>query len=455
MRAGTGDEDDGGDRGDRDDPPGAGAGGAAGELPCVVAGGGPAGVVLGLLLARAGVRVLVLEKHEDFLRDFRGDTVHPSTLRLLDELGLAEEFLRLPHARVERASATTDDGTFTVADFSRLPGRFPFLALVPQWDFLDLLASSARRHPGFELRTGARVLGLLHEGGRVAGLRYRAADGAEHEVRAALTVAADGRGSVLRAAAGLPLRVFGVGVDVLWFRLPRPAGAVPPTGARLSAGRFAVVLDRGTHLQCAYVVPAGGLEAVRERGLSAFRADVARLLPDLAGVVGHLTSTGDLHVLRVRVDRLRRWHRDGLLVVGDAAHAMSPVGGVGVNLAVQDAVAAARLLAGPLRRGRPSPRELARVRRRRWLPVALTQAAQRVAHRRVLEASLGREGPVRAPAVLRLLQRVPVLQVLPAAAIGLGVLTEHPPPEHPPPEHPPPGAPPAGDVALDTSAMYR
>ncbi|NAZ88261.1 FAD-dependent monooxygenase, partial [Kineococcus indalonis] len=233
---------------------------------------------------------------------------------------------------------------------------------------------------------------------------------------------------------------FGVGVDVLWFRLPRPPGAVPPTGVRLSAGRFAVVLDRGTHLQCAYVVPAGGARQVREAGPAAFRAEVARLLPDLAGVVGHLRSTEDLHELRVRVDRLRRWHLDGLLVVGDAAHAMSPVGGVGVNLAVQDAVAAARLLAGPLRRGRPSPRELARVRRRRWLPVALTQVAQRAAHRRVLEASLAREGPVRAPALLRLLQRVPALQVLPAAAVGLGVLREHPPPE---------------GVALDTSAMYR
>ncbi|WP_432534156.1 FAD-dependent oxidoreductase [Kineococcus arenarius] len=416
--------------------------GRAEQVRCVVAGGGPAGVVLGLLLARAGVPVLVLEKHGDFLRDFRGDTVHPSTLRLLDELDLAGEFLRLPHARVRRATATTDDGTFTVADFSRLPGRFPFLALVPQWDFLDLLASRARRYPGFELRTGAQVVGLLREGERVAGVRYRSsADGAEHEVRAALTVAADGRGSVLREAAGLPLRSFGVGVDVLWFRLPNPpGGAGPSTGVRLSAGRFLVVLDRGDYLQCAFVVPSGGLGALRGRGIGEFRAELARLVPQLAPVVGGLAGFGDVHVLRVRIDRLRRWYRDGLLVIGDAAHAMSPVGGVGVNLAVQDAVAAARLLAAPLRRGAPAPRDLARVQRRRWLPVAVTQLAQRVAHRRVLEASLARERPVRAPLALRLLQRVPALQVLPAAAIGLGVLPEHPPAE---------------GVALDTSAMYR
>ncbi|WP_337060022.1 FAD-dependent oxidoreductase [Kineococcus sp. G2] len=416
---------------------------------CVVAGGGPAGLVLGLLLARAGVPVLVLEKHDDFLRDFRGDTVHPSTLRLLDEVGLAEEFLRLPHARVERAAVTTDDGTFEVADFSRLPGRFPFLALVPQWDFLDLLAARARRYPGFELRTGAEVTGLLREDGRVVGVRYRrtargdgagddSGDRAERSVRAVLTVAADGRGSVLREDAGLRLREFGAGVDVLWFRLPRPAGAV--TGVRASSGRFVVVLDRGDYLQCAFVVPSGGLEAVRAGGAAAFRADLARLLPVLAPVVGALVDLDGVRVLRVRIDRLRRWYRDGLLVIGDAAHAMSPVGGVGVNLAVQDAVAAARLLAGPLRRGTVSRRDLTQVQRRRWLPVVLTQAAQRVAHRRVLGASLASAGPVRAPRVLRLLARVPALRVVPAAAIGLGLLPEHAPPER---------------GALDTSAMYR
>ncbi|WP_432492016.1 FAD-dependent oxidoreductase [Kineococcus gypseus] len=419
------------------------------ELGCVVAGGGPAGVVLGLLLARAGVRVLVLEAHEDFLRDFRGDTVHPSTLVLLDELGLAERFLALPHARVGRAEVTTDDGTRTLADFSRLPGRFPFLALVPQWDFLDLLAGTARRLPGFELRTGARVLGPLLEGERVAGVRYRsAADGAEHEVRAALTVAADGRGSVLRAAAGLPLCEFGAGTDVLWFRLPRPAGGVPAAAARVSAGRFVVVLDRGTHLQCAVVVPAGGLAALRERGAAAFRADLARLVPALAGVVGALGGFEDVRVLHVRIDRLRRWYRDGLLAIGDAAHAMSPVGGVGVNLAVQDAVAAARLLAPVLRAGRPGSRDLARVQRRRLPPVVLTQAVQRAVHARVLRPALDGARPVRAPLVLRLLQRVPALQVLPALAIGRGVLPEHPPPEHPPAR--------AGSRYLsDVSSRYR
>jgi len=385
--------------------------------------------MLGLLLARQGVDVLVLEKHGDFLRDFRGDTVHPSTLRLLDELGLADEFLQLPHQEVTQVGATTDDGTYVLADFGRLSGAFPFLAFVPQWDFLDFLADRARRWPNFQLRMNAEVVGLLREDGRVTGVRYRTPDDGEHEVRTQLTVAADGRNSGLRVDAGLRLREFGAPMDVLWFRLPKPPdGPGPSFGGlgRITRGRMLVRLDRGDYWQCAYLVPKGGYETLEKAGLESFRAGLAPLLPDGAALDA-LRSWDDVRVLSVRVDRLTRWHQPGLLFIGDAAHAMSPIGGVGINLAVQDAAAAARLLAAPLRDGVVPPRRLGRVRRRRLLPTVATQLVQRQIQTRVISRILAGDRPIGTPRLLRLLHRHPVLQGLPARAIGIGVLPEHAP----------------------------
>jgi 2-polyprenyl-6-methoxyphenol hydroxylase-like FAD-dependent oxidoreductase len=398
------------------------------EVDCCIAGGGPAGMMLGLLLARQGVEVMVLEKHGDFLRDFRGDTVHPSTLRLLDELGLAEEFLRLPHQEVTRLGVTTDDGTYVLADFGRLSGAFPFLAFVPQWDLLDFLADEARRYPDFQLRMNAEVVGLLRDDGQVTGVRYRTPDGGEQDARARLTVAADGRNSVLRTDAGLRLREFAAPMDVLWFRLAKPPDGPGPSSlggaGRITRGRMLVRIDRGDYWQCAYLVPKDGYAALKAGDFAAFRHDLARLLPEGAGVVT-LRGWDDVRVLSVRVDRLTRWHQPGLLFIGDAAHAMSPIGGVGINLAVQDAAAAARLLAGPLRDGVVPPRRLARVRRRRLLPTVVTQLVQRQIQTRVLSRILAGDRPIGTPRVLRLLDRHPVLQGLPARAIGIGVLPEH------------------------------
>src|SRR3954466_14716072 len=401
------------------------------ETSCCIAGGGPAGMMLGFLLARRGVDVVVLEKHADFFRDFRGDTVHPSTLRILDDVGLADAFLALPHQEATKVGVTTDQGTYVLADFARLPGRFRFLAFVPQWDFLNFLAGEARRYPTFQLRMGTEAVGLIREDGVVRGVRYRTVDGAEGEVRARLTVATDGRNSRLRGEAGLRLREFGAPMDVLWFRLPKLAGDAGPSFGglgRLTRGRLLLLIDRGDYWQTAYLVPKGGFTRLQAAGMSAFRAALAKLLPAMEGALNSLDDWQDVSVLSVRVDRLRRWHRPGLLLIGDAAHAMSPIGGVGINLAVQDAAAAARILAGPLRDGVVPPRTLARVRLRRLLPTVVTQFVQRQIQTRVLSRILAGDRPVRAPRIVRLLDRHPVLQVLPARAIGIGVLPEHVPP---------------------------
>ena len=391
---------------------------------CCIAGCGPAGAVLGLLLARAGVDVLVLEKHEDFFRDFRGDTIHPSTLQVIDELGLGERFAAVPQQRVSQLAALTDEGMVTVADFSSLHVAHSYIALVPQWDFLDFLTDAAAELPSFELRMRAEVVDVLETRGRVSGVRYRTDDGL-HEVEATLTVATDGRDSAVRRSAGLEPVAYGAPMDVLWFRLSREETDPDETFARVSAGHIVAMIQRGDYWQVGYVIPKGAEAALRRRGIETLRASLADLMPVFAGRTEREPASWDeVKTLEVQVNRLRRWHRPGLLCLGDAAHAMSPVAGVGINLAVQDAVAAANLLAEPLVRGTLTERDLARVGRRRWLPTMVTQAFQRAVQRRVLEPVL-RGGGGAAPRVLRSLARIPLLLRIPARLIGLGVLAEH------------------------------
>src|SRR5205807_1074694 len=337
------------------------------SVRCCVVGGGPAGIMLGLLLARAGVDVLVLEKHADFLRDFRGDTIHPSTLEVMHELGLLEDLLKLPHQKAPRLTARVGGLALTVADFTHLPTHCGFIAFMPQWDFLNFLAERGACYPTFTLRMRAEVTGLIEEAGCVVGLHATTSEG-PLEVRANLVVAADGRHSVVRARAGLKVDEFGAPMDVLWFRLSRRPDDPEDPVARFETGRIFIMLNRGEHWQCGFVIPKGALEQLQKRGLQAFRGGVAQLAPFVADRVGELRDWDAVKLLTVRVDRLRQWYRPGLLCIGDAAHAMSPVGGVGINLAIQDAVAAANLLAVPLREGRLTTEDLRRVQRRREWP---------------------------------------------------------------------------------------
>ncbi len=390
---------------------------------CCVAGGGPVGMMLGLLLARAGVDVVVLEKHADFLRDFRGDTIHPSTLEVMHELGLLEAFLALPYTQVRELAGIIGGERIPIADFGRLPVRCPFIALMPQWDFLDFLAGHARRYPGFALRMSTGVVGLIDDGGRVVGVSATAPDG-PLEVRADLVVGADGRDSTVRAAAGLRVETLGAPMDVLWFRLPRKPGDAGQLLGRVEAGRIFIMLDRGDYWQCGFVIAKGTLDEIRARGLAAFRDEVARLA-DARAEASALRDWEDVKLLTVRVDRLARWFRPGVLCLGDAAHAMSPVGGVGINLAIQDAVAAANLLAAPLREGRVSAEDLARVQRRREWPTRVTQRVQVLVQNRIVRRVLQRRRPLRPPPAVRLLARFPRLRRLPGRLIGLGVRPEH------------------------------
>ena len=383
-------------------------------------------MMLGLLLARAGVSVLVLEKHADFLRDFRGDTIHPSTLELMRELGILEEFLQMPHQEVSRLTAQFGDLPVTIADFTRLRTRCRFIAMMPQWDFLDFLARHAKRYPTFQLEMRAAATGLIEEAGRVTGLRATT-DGGALEVRADLVVAADGRTSVLRERAGLHVEDLGAPMDVFWFRLSRRPQDPTATMGRFDIGRIFVLINRGEHWQCGFVIPKGSAEEVRRRGLEAFRAQVGQLAPWAADRVGEIREWEDVKLLTVKVDRLRQWYRPGLLCIGDAAHAMSPVGGVGINLAIQDAVAAANLLWEPLRAGRPSADHLRRVQGRRQWPTRVTQGLQVLVQRRIITQALqgGDGGRLTPPLFVRLLARYAFLQRLPARLVGLGIRAEH------------------------------
>jgi 2-polyprenyl-6-methoxyphenol hydroxylase-like FAD-dependent oxidoreductase len=380
-------------------------------------------MMLGLLLARAGVSVLVMEKHADFLRDFRGDTIHPSTLELMHELGLLEEFLALPHQEVPRLIARFGDLTVPVADFTHLPTRCRFIALMPQWDFLDFLARHAARYPTFRLLMRTEAIGLVEESGRVSGVSAITPDG-PLEVRADLVVAADGRASVLRERAGLRVDDLGAPMDVLWFHLSRRPADPDATMGRFDVGRIFVLLNRGEHWQCGYVIPKGAADEVRRRGLDAFRASVAALVPFASDRVGEIRGWDDVKLLTVKVDRLRQWSRPGLLCIGDAAHAMSPVGGVGINLAIQDAVAAANRLWRPLRDRAVTPEDLRRVQRRREWPTRVTQWLQVVVQRRLVSRALG-GGPLRRPLFVRLLAGCPLARRIPARLVGVGVRAEH------------------------------
>jgi 2-polyprenyl-6-methoxyphenol hydroxylase-like FAD-dependent oxidoreductase len=388
----------------------------------IVVGGGPAGMMAGLLFARAGCNVQVLEKHADFFRDFRGDTVHPSTLELLRELGLLDELLKRPHDEVRTLTARVANRQITFADTSHLPVQSRFIALMPQWDFLDFLAQEAWHYPTFSLRMEAEAVDLIIENGRVAGVRLK--DG--EEVRARLTIAADGRSSILREKGGLPKKDLGAPIDVLWFRLPKEKTPTNQTGGTFGAGTFLVLLDRGDYWQCAYVVPKGAADEIRKKGLPAFKADVARASPDVAPVVDTLKDWNDVKLLSVSLDRLTRWWRPGLLAIGDAAHAMSPVGGVGINLAIQDAVAAANILAGPLAHGEDVDPLLKKVQERRVFPTRVVQVAQRFVHNRVLTPLVLRQAKLdKVPFVLGLFDRLPFLRRIPARLVGLGIRREH------------------------------
>jgi 2-polyprenyl-6-methoxyphenol hydroxylase-like FAD-dependent oxidoreductase len=391
-----------------------------------VAGCGPAGAMLGYLLARSGIDVVVLEKHADFFRDFRGDTIHPSTLQVLDELDLLAGFERLPQQRTATLPVVTDRGTAVLGDFTHLPGRFQAVAMVPQWDFLDFVTEQAGRFPCFTLVRQAEVRGLVIDDGTVAGVRFQGADGAERTIRALLTVGADGRSSTVRAAAGLPMVEFGAPMDVLWYRIPKADGDPEGSFARLVPGRFMPMIDRGDYWQGACTMPKGSFGQMKAAGIETLQQALRHAMPFLGSrVESSLRSWDDTGFLEVRVDRLRRWHRPGLLCIGDAAHAMSPVGGVGINLAVQDAVATANLLVGPLRRGKVTDGDLARVQRRRMLPTRLTQRVQRVIQWQLVRVGADPGGAARVPLPLRVVARVPPLRRRLARFIGLGFRPEH------------------------------
>jgi 2-polyprenyl-6-methoxyphenol hydroxylase-like FAD-dependent oxidoreductase len=391
---------------------------------CCVVGGGPAGMMLGLLLARAGVDVVVLEKHADFLRDFRGDTIHPSTLDVIAELGMLDDFLKRPHQEMTHLSGQLGENTVKVADFSHLPTRCKFLAFMPQWDFLDFLCERAKRFPTFALRTNTNVDGLLWDGERVAGVRAQTPQG-PLEVRAHLTVAAVGRDSIVRDAAGLEIVEMGAPMDVLWLRLTKSPDDPHDTFGYIRDGRILALIGRGDYWQCAYVIPKGTLALLQENGLEAFRQQIRRTVPFLGERVDEVTRWEDVRLLTVRVSRLRQWHRPGLLCIGDAAHAMSPIGGVGINLAIQDAVAAANLLGPRLLRNEVTSNDLQRVQRRREFAAKMTQTLQVFLQEYVIGRVLSNGRSSLLGWLPGLAARLPFLPRIPARLVGLGFRPEH------------------------------
>jgi 2-polyprenyl-6-methoxyphenol hydroxylase-like FAD-dependent oxidoreductase len=382
-------------------------------------------MMLGFLLARAGVDVVVLEKHADFLRDFRGDTIHPSTLEVMHELGLLDEFLKRPHTELPRLTAKIGNHDVTIADFTHLPTRCKFIAFMPQWDFLNFLAEHGRRYPTFHLRMEAEVTAVRQEDGRVTGVEARTPTGTL-QVDAELVVGADGRGSTVREQAGLEVIDLGAPMDALWMQISKSPGDPGQTLGRITAGQILVSIDRGDYWLVAYVIAKGGFEEIRRQGLPALREAISRMAPFFRERLGELRDWSDVKLLTVRVDHLRRWYRPGLLCIGDAAHAMSPIGGVGINLAIQDAVAAANLLATPLRNGTVKEGDLAAVQKRRELPTSLTQRIQVfMQEREIRSVRSSTQLTTSLPLALRLLRRWPVLQRIPAYLVGVGVRPEH------------------------------
>jgi len=381
-------------------------------------------MMLGFLLARSAIDVVVLEKHADFLRDFRGDTIHPSTLELMYELGLLEEFLRRPHQKTREIAGQVGDETVAIGDFTHLPTHCKFLALMPQWDFLNFLAERGKRYPEFHLRMQAEAVDLIEENGRIVGARAKTAAG-QLEIRSGLTVGADGRRSIVRERAGLAVMDLGAPMDVLWMRVSRRPGDPGQTLGRAAAGRIFIMIDREEYWQCGYVIPKGAAEEIRNRGIEKFHEELVSMAPFLADRIAELRDWNDVSLLTVKVDRLKKWFRPGLLCIGDSAHAMSPVGGVGINLAIQDAVAAANILVPKLATGKLSESDLELVQRRREFPTRATQKLQIAVQNRVIRRVLGSAAPLKLPLAMRLLGRFPSLRRIPARVIGVGFRPEH------------------------------
>jgi 2-polyprenyl-6-methoxyphenol hydroxylase-like FAD-dependent oxidoreductase len=391
---------------------------------CCIAGGGPAGMMLALLLARMGVDVFVLEKHADFLRDFRGDTIHPSTLELMHELGILDEFLKRPHQEVRELAGQVGKDTVTMGDFTHLPTHCKFLALMPQWDFLNFIKEQASRYPTFHLRMNAEVTDLLEEKGSVVGLRAKTPDGSL-EVRAALSVGADGRHSVVRQRANLEVIDLGAPMDVMWMRISRRDSDPEQTFGHFDKGKILVMINRESYWQCAFVIPKGEADRIRQKGLPAFREDIVELAPFLRDRMDELADWKDVSLLTVAIDRLSQWSRPGLLCIGDAAHAMSPIGGVGINLAIQDAVATANLLGAILLRKTPSESDLRAVQQRRSFPTWATQRLQIAMQDNVIRRVIGSSKSFALPWPLKLLRRWPILRRIPARLVGVGFRPEH------------------------------